>query len=151
MQVKAAFPLAHMGAELLQGEAAEAGAEGPPADPAIEVAVLVLQRRRIQRLVIVAGEEELDGGAAGGKAEALDDEGRIGRIEVVSLALAHGDVSAVRRGLHGEEEEPKHGAIGDLAALVEDPSVAVHSVPVLPHARIVVRAVEARQHSYTTS
>ena len=72
-------------------------------------------------------------------------------VEVVSLALAHGDVSPVGRGLHGEEEEPKHRAIGDLAAIVEDPSVAIHGVPVRPHARIVVPAVEARQPSYTTS
>jgi hypothetical protein len=74
MQVKAAFPLAHVSAELLEGEAAEAGAEGPAADPAIEAAVLVLQRRGIQRLVVVAGEGELDSGAGGGKAETLDDE-----------------------------------------------------------------------------
>src|SRR5262249_17774258 len=65
-------------AELLEREAAEARGERPSPHPAVETPARAVERRRVERLPVVAGQDEVEalrGAGAPGGAHPLDDEG----------------------------------------------------------------------------
>src|SRR5712664_1291278 len=120
--------------ELLQRHPAEARPEQPAADATEEQVALGLESTRIERLAIVAHEVELhrsEEPTLHGQAQALDDEGSVGGLEPVPLALAKHEVAAGIGPGHGPQEEAQHRGVDDLGAVVEDPPVAIHLIAVL--------------------
>jgi hypothetical protein len=125
---------------LLQRDPAEAGAKRAAPNAAEEVPILGFEGFRNERLTIVAGETQLrrlQPLGLDGQPESLDDERRVVRLKPVVLFLADDEMAAIRRDLHRTKKEPEHEGIDDLGAVVEDATVTIDDVVVLPHGRRV--------------
>jgi hypothetical protein len=122
--------------EALDCRTTETSAEGATTDTAIEIDALGFQVVGIQGLMIATGTLELDGDELSLidlTPQPLDHEGRVVCFEPVSLTLADDEIRAIRRLLHGPQEEPQGGSIDDLTAIVEDAPVPIDDVPVFVH------------------